>query len=159
MYFISVLLNKVKELRYKPHYYGPYSAIVNEANEDLKSLGFIEETVFSDGSMNNQGFEIARHDFKLTELGEKIAKQKIEKNPSEWEEITSAANQIELGGSINYMKLSVAAKAYHILTENNEKISLDDIKLMAKKLGWSVNDGELQDATDYLEKIKLVVKK
>jgi len=156
VYFLGVMLDKLHYLRYKPHYYGPYSSLVAEANEDLKSIGYIEESVISGGSVNSQGFEIARYDFKLTEFGKRTADKKIKNNPTEWESIKKVADIINKTGESDYMRLSIAAKAYHIVSQKEEKVSLSDIKKMAKKFGWSVENSELKKAANFLEQIDLV---
>ena len=155
IYFLGVILNYAEELGFKPHYYGPYSAKVNEANEILKSLGFVSEMINSAGIVNDQGFEIIKYYYRLTESGKRIVQKKIVNNSSEWNQINNAAEQINQGGNIDYKRLSIAAKEYFILSKNNREVSLSDVKEMASHLGWSVSGEELQDATDFLEKISL----
>ena len=155
IYFLGVILNKVEELGYKPHYYGPYSAKVNEANEILKSLGFVSEMINSAGIVNDQGFEIIKYYYRLTDSGNRIVLKKIDNNSSDWDQIKNAAKRISQGGNIDYMRLSIAAKEHFILSKNKSEISLGDVKEMANRLGWSVSEKELQDATDFLENISL----
>lgn len=156
VYFLGVMLDELQYLRYKPHYYGPYSSSVAEANEDLKSIGYIEESVISGGSVNSQGFEITRYDFKLTEFGERTADKKSKKNPKEWKKLIKAANIINNTGESDYMRLSIAAKSYYIVSKKGGEVSLSDIEEMANKFGWSVEESELKEAADFLEKIGLV---
>lgn len=156
LYFLGVMLGELQNLRYRPHYYGPYSSSVAEANEDIKSIGYIEESVISGGSVNSQGFEVARYDYKLTEFGNRIADQKIKKNKKEWEKIKNSADIINDTGESDYMRLSIAAKAYYVLSQNDGEISLKEIKDLTKKLGWSVDTSELKKAANFLEKIDLV---
>ena len=52
VYFLGVLSNKLSELGYRPHFYGPYSDAVASSVNRLKSLGFvIENTVGLDRSV------------------------------------------------------------------------------------------------------------
>jgi len=155
IYFLGVLTEKIKELGYRPHYYGPYSANVELANNELKSFGYIEENT-SNWGISNKGFEIIRYDYKLTETGRKKA-DIIEKDYPELKgEIDEAAEKIMDAGEIDYMLLSVAAKAYYILDKKNKEMTSKEIKKIAKKFRWSVNEPELKMAIKFLEKIKLV---
>ena len=156
VYFLGVMLDELQDLRYKPHYYGPYSSLVADANEDLKSIGYIKESVISGGSVNSQGFEVARYDYKLTEFGNRIADQKSKNNPKEWEKLEKAANIINNTGESDYMRLSIAAKAYYVLSQKKGEVSLKEIKDMTKKLGWSVDTSELRKAANFLEQLDLV---
>ena len=86
LFFLSVIVAG-DDLGYKPHYYGPYSSQVTEANSDLKSLGLVEEAVTKYGT-DNRGFEVMRSDFKLTKAGQGIPNRKkfcvsrdLEENP------------------------------------------------------------------------------
>lgn len=53
VYFLSVMMNE--DLGYNPHFYGPYSPKVAEANAELKELNYLEEATTVYG-FNNQGF-------------------------------------------------------------------------------------------------------
>ena len=60
MFFVAVMLGE--DFGYGAHYYGPYSATVAAANQELKSLGYLSESTASAGSYNASGFEIAGED-------------------------------------------------------------------------------------------------
>lgn len=48
-----------------------------------------------------------------------------------------------------------AAKAYFVLTREGGKATSNRIKEVAEKLGWSINETELDKAVDFLDKINL----
>lgn len=154
VYFLGVMLEE--DQGFSPHYYGPYSAQVAEANSELKSLNYLKENVNVYGC-NHQGFEMARYDYSLTEDGKKLLERKKIKYPAEWERIRECANAIQSAGNLNYMELSLAAKSYFILTREGSKgtVTTNTIKSIAKKLGWSINEAELDRAIDFLDEIKL----
>src|ERR1039457_7278255 len=87
MYFVGLLAGRSAELGYRPHYYGPYSAEVADAVKRLKAVDFITQDTTHFGAVNDAGFEIARHDFRLTDDGRAIAKQKAEADPELWQRI------------------------------------------------------------------------
>jgi uncharacterized protein YwgA len=155
VYFLSVMLGI--DMGYEAHYYGPYSEKVATINSELKSLGYVSESS-SAWVYDQRGFEMARHDFKLSELGTRLADRKAEGQPQLWIQIQKAAQVVRKAGDLDYMELSIAAKAYYVLNKLNGKATLEDIAGMLPKFGWSVKKEELEKATDFLAKTDLITK-
>ena len=153
VYFLSVFLNS--DLGYEAHYYGPYSEGVATANLEMKSLGYLSESVAGWG-IDRRGFEISRYDYTLTEAGARIADRKVALNPDLWKRIEASAKVVTEAGNLDYMELSIAAKAYYILTRLKRKATLEDIVSMLPRFGWTVSTEELQKATEFLQKANLV---
>lgn len=153
VYFLSVMMNK--DLGYNPHFYGPYSPNVAEANAELKELNYLEEATTVYG-YNNQGFEMTKYDYSLTEDGLKLLERKKKEYSAEWDQIISLRDRIKSAGHMNYMELAMAAKAYMILRYEGGKSNREKIKTKAKQLGWSINDNSLENALSFLEKLELV---
>lgn len=153
IYFLADLYEY--DLGYGPHYYGPYSSEVANANAELKSLGYLNESVNVYG-ISSHGFELARYDYSLTEDGKRFVERKKKEFPEEWEKINSAAKKIMQAGDINYFDLSIAAKAFYILGKQEGTMTLRKIKEVARKFGWSVKESDLSNAANFLEKIGLV---
>jgi len=101
---------------------------------------------------------MARHDFKLTELGARLAERKAEGQVQLWSKIQKAAEVIMKAGDLDYMELSIAAKAYYVLNKLNGKATMEDIAGMLPKFGWSVSAEQLRKATDFFTKTDLVRK-
>jgi hypothetical protein len=99
---------------------------------------------------------MARRDYKLTDLGVRQADRKAELNPALWRKIQDAAAVVTKAGDLDYMELSIAAKAYFVLNKLNGKADLNDIAAMLPKFGWSVSDKQLERATEFLEKADLI---
>ena len=156
VYFLGVLSGNLDELGYRAHYYGPYSDTVAAAVNRLKALGFVRQSSLHTGELNDDGFEIARHDFDLTDEGRKIAIQKSEKNPAIWQKIQYAVDRFKKGGEIDYMKMSVAAKTFFILSKKGEPATFLELSESAKKLGWSPNPQEIAESIGFLKKLDLV---
>ncbi len=155
VYFLSVMLGI--DLGYEAHYYGPYSGQVATVNSELKSLGYVSESSSAWG-YDQRGFELARHDFALTDVGVRMADRKAQQNPGLWEQIQRAAVVVTKAGDLDYMELSIAAKAYYVLNKLNGKATLVDIAAMLPKFGWTVTDTQLERATDFLAKADLITK-
>jgi uncharacterized protein YwgA len=153
VYFLSVILQL--DLGYEAHYYGPYSEEVATANAEIKSLGFISESVTSWG-IDRRGFELARYDYRLSDVGSRIADKKALACSDLWRKIQDAAGIVKHAGDLDYMELSIAAKAYFILRQLNRKATIDDIAAMLPKFSWSVTREELQKAAGFLVKAQLV---
>jgi predicted AAA+ superfamily ATPase len=56
------------------------------------------------------------------------------------------------------VELSIAAKAYYVLNKLNAKATMEDIAEMISKFGWTVSDSQLERATEFLEKARLITK-
>lgn len=153
VYFLSIYLRE--DLGYEAHYYGPYSADVATINAEMKSVGFLSESSFECG-VDQRGFELARYDYKLTDSGSRLADRTAEAAPQIWTKIQRAARLLTEAGNLNYMELSVAAKAYYVLTQLKRKATLDDISEVLPRFGWSVSKGELARAASFLERTGLV---
>jgi uncharacterized protein YwgA len=156
VYFLSVMLGI--DMGYEAHYYGPYSEKVATLNSELKSLGYVSESSSAWG-YDQRGFEMARHDFKLTDLGARLADRKTLAQAQLWSQVQRAAAVVRKAGDLDYMELSIAAKAYYVLNKLNGKATLEDIAGMLPKFGWSVSEKQLENATDFLAKADLITKK
>lgn len=155
IYFLGVGLGKESKLGYRAHYYGPYSAAVAEANSELKSLGYLSECSTSWGS-DQRGFEIARHDYSLTEEGVRFSNRKKNEHPERCRDIERLAQAIKSAGDLDYWELSIAAKTYFILKNHKATATFEEIQKKAQTLGWEVTEREIEKAADFLEKMDLI---
>lgn len=153
VYFLSVIMNE--DLGFNPHYYGPYSSKVAEANSELKELNYIKETTTVYG-FDRQGFEMTKYNYSLTEDGIKLLERKKRQYSEKWATIQGIANKMSSSGDMNYMELAMAAKAHIILHREGGSTDKETIKVKAKQLGWSIDNNSLDKALIYLEKIGLV---
>ncbi|NLH49578.1 MAG: hypothetical protein GX444_13405 [Myxococcales bacterium] len=143
-------------LGYKPHYYGPYSPIIENTNSTLKALGYIEEKI-SGAGLDPSGFEMARHDFSLTTMGQSVSEMLASQRTEEWTRIQTAAKDIETKSSgLNYLDLSIAAKAYFLCLNKGESITFDEIKKVGKDYGWTIKQQDLEKAASFLRNLNLV---
>ena len=153
VYFMSVFLGA--DLGYEAHYYGPYSAEVATANLEMKSLGYLTESVVG-SSVDQRGFEMSRYDYCLTDVGSRIADKKAAADEVLWQQIQDAAKIVNQAGNLDYMEISIAAKAYYVLKQLNRKATIEEIMSMLPKFGWKVSPEELTKATEFLQRANLV---
>lgn len=151
VFFLNELLGL--NIPFKPHYYGPYSSEVAVAIENLVALGFVKEVEESLPAWDVWG-EVRRYIYELTDEGEEILDD-IKLHP-QYNDISNQLNLIGLySESKDYNKLSKAAKIYFIVKAKG-KITRNEIKKEAVKLGWSLEDKEINKLSSFLEELDLV---
>ena len=96
LYFLSIMLGI--DLGYGPHYYGPFSSDIASTNTSFKVLGYLAESVASGGSYGSEGFEIARHDFRLTNDGRAAVEVKKKRFSELWAKVKTAADTLNAAG-------------------------------------------------------------
>ena len=149
-YFTQLLAGVDIDLDFDAHFYGPYSPIVDNTITNLKNLGFLEESAIAYG-VNNTGFEMKRYDYRLTPDGQEIA-IKLRDIP-EYTKIREAVNLLSRAGNLNYMELSVAAKAFFTLKRKKEGLSREQIATEARKFDWNIPVASLETAVSFLERL------
>lgn len=156
IYFLGVLTGALDQLGYRPHYYGPYSDTVAAALNRLKALGFVQQSSLHTGAVDGDGFEITRKDFELTDQGRSIAQQKATENPVIWRKIRDAVARFKEAGEIDYMKMSVAAKTFYILSTKGTPATSVELSESAKSLGWNPKPDEIVESVGFLKGLGLV---
>jgi uncharacterized protein YwgA len=156
IYFLGVLTEMLPELGYRPHFYGPYSDSVAASVNRLKSLGFLTENTVGASAVGSSGFEIARHDFKLTEEAKRIAQEKADRNPDVRKRIKNVAVRFLEAGDVDYMKMSVAAKTFFILSNSGKPATPAELSYSASRLGWNPTPQEVEESIEFLKKLGMV---
>jgi len=152
-YFVQQLAGVPLELGFDAHYYGPYSAAIDNSVARLKSLAFIEEENTGFG-VAATGFEIKRYDYRLTEDGRKIVDSL--KRREDYRNIEQACRAIIEAGDPNYFVLSVAAKADFILGRRGKAMTRVEIIKEAEKFDWNIPKQVLDTAVDFLSNLGMI---
>lgn len=154
-YFLSKALQL--DLGYRAHYYGPYSPEIEAGIGKLKSLGFIDEKTRGFGMTNQNGFEVRRYDYEITDDGKIIVQKLCEEDPNGCKEVEETLRRLSAAGDTNdYITLSIAAKTYYVLEEQKKPMENKEIRNFAKKLGWEILPNSIEDAVSFLEKMDFV---
>lgn len=153
-YFVAQLSAVPVELGYDAHYYGPYSAVVDNCIARLKSLGFISEDNLGFGIANASGFEVKRYDYRVTDDGNRIIESL--RSRQDYSRVVSACGAVTEAGDPNYLVLSVAAKADFILGKRGKAMTRTEIIREAQKFDWRIQGDTLNNAVTFLEKLGLV---
>ena len=156
IYFISLprLLNI--DLRFKAHYYGPYSIEVEKGLDELIGAGFVDMNHTSFGVNSERGFEVKRYYFSLSESGKRFAKILKEENTKDSSKIKKFVEKLKKIGDPDYLALSVAAKAHFILSQEDVAMTAEQIIEKANKFGWNVDANDINIAVNILTKLEFV---
>ncbi|MGC2697901.1 MAG: hypothetical protein WA738_19105 [Candidatus Angelobacter sp.] len=151
-YFVSLLTELASELGYQAHYYGPYSAVLDGTLTQMKNLGFVEEGTTGFGIVSG-GFEMRRYDYSLTDDGERVLQPFL--GTTEYSVVADAVRKIRDAGDPDYMELSIAAKAYFILREQNRRMTSAEMLKEAEKFNWNIPEQSLGRAATFLSRLGL----
>lgn len=146
-YFAGVRLNE--DLGHRPHYYGPYSREVEDALLNESFAGDLEETMrtFTGGS----GRTGRSYSYRLTDQGAELVAELRRDKAQAAERVRDIVGRLgELVPGYRQHRLSVAAKVDLILRQRGGGATTDDIPELARQLGWTVSDEEVDRAVDIL---------
>lgn len=135
--------------RYRPHYYGPYSADIAGAIQTLVSYGFIEERVETPGGTGTTP-DWKRYTYTITEDGRELVpelKQEYARGAEEVEEIVGICKDT---ANLDSKTLSWAAKVHYIQTRERRYMSYDEIREVARTLNWDLSEDQIQKGIDLL---------
>lgn len=155
-YFVALLCDWEKTMGFDAHYYGPYSAEIDNALGQLKALGFVQESRSRFGTIGDGGFEVSRYDYELTPDGRRIASLRKKKDADSSRAIRDAVRQIESAGNPNYIELSIAAKAYYLLEQKGGPASADDLIQLAERFDWQIRRDQMIRAWEFLKDLELI---
>jgi len=149
-YFVTLLADLDLDLQFDAHFYGPYSSVVDNGITNLKNLSFLQESATAYG-IDNTGFEMKRYDYRLTADGKKIAETL--RGTAEYKKIRDVIRELTEAGNLNYVQLSIAAKAFFLLRRKKSGLSKKEILCEAQKFDWNIPPASLESAVAFLEKL------
>jgi uncharacterized protein YwgA len=153
-YFVQVTLGF--DLNFAAHHYGPYSAAVEEAVGNLRSLEYVKEEAIAFGVANPSGFgELRRYDYRLTPDGQALVARLKEKRPEQSEKVVHAVRRVR-EVDVDYLELSIAAKTYFILRRQQKPMTVAELRGEANKLAWSLQPDSIERALEVLRRLDLV---
>lgn len=155
VYFESIF--GLVEAKYRPHYYGPYSAEVSGAIQELAYLNFIKEEV---ETRETTGFTVSddwkRYCYAISEDGREIVNWLEKENLNEYNKIVNLVGICKKTANLDVNVLSWAAKVHYILSKPGEKpMTPEEISNIADSFGWKLSQSQINDAVELLKKLKL----
>ena len=153
-YFLSQVTGE--ELGFRPHFYGPFSPVVERCISDLCGLGFVEERVTRVSGDFGGGRARLRYDYDVTSDGESVAKS-LYGDSSEVDVARDAVRRIKsAGGHLRAAPLSVAAKTHFILLAEGSSMTTQGVVKHAAKLNWDIRECDVSAAVEFLADLDLV---
>jgi uncharacterized protein YwgA len=150
-YFYSLIANK--EFGFRPHYYGPYSPMVENTLDELEGIGLIDKRVERLGE-NFDGFEVKRYDYGITIYGQQVVETIVDSH--EKRQLKEFIRKVIKIGLPNTTDISIAAKAYYILQRESMPLTDDEIQKKAKAFGWDINSNSINSASNFLKAFNLI---
>jgi uncharacterized protein YwgA len=134
---------------HKAHFYGPYSRAIADSLSSLVSMGVVEEDVNSVGGG-------VRYTYKLSKVGEKIAKSLAKRFNDVYGIILSITETSEVETSLNSRVLAIASKVYYSsIKSQKDAITYSEIRDQALRLGWNLESKEINEGAKLLVSLGL----
>jgi uncharacterized protein YwgA len=148
-YFVGRAMGR--DLGHRPHYYGPYASPIEQDVQTLVLSSLVEEKSRALGFANQGGFEAKQYHYSLTPAGEQRVKDVTSRHEDETKVIDSVFDSIlERTKKLGQGVLSAAAKVDFIARDREEALSVQDVKLAATDLGWTLTDAQVEGVFDLL---------
>ena len=101
------------------------------------------------------GWEVAHVDYLVTDKGRDAVRFLDAKHSAECALVRSAIRQVLSAGSLDYIELSLAAKAAWILESQGKAVNAVGIASAAGRFGWQVSGNQVERATKFLRTLDL----
>lgn len=150
-------ISNLVDIKYRPHYYGPYSAEVAGAIQELIDLGFLKEEIETAETI---GFPVPddwkRYSYTLTSDGREVVEQINKENKEEYNEIFTLVSICKKTVELDANMLSWAAKVHYILSSEGKSMTLDEIQNTAESFGWKLSQYQIDGAVELLKQLDSV---
>jgi uncharacterized protein YwgA len=144
------------DLGHDAYYYGPYSAEVESDAEALVLAGLVAETVHTFGT-NSRGFPVNRRHYATTDAGRERVARVAMSYPEQMEKLRGFIKKIvDVVGSLDQQTLSTAAKTLYLARAQDKPVSPEEVKSLAKELGWKLSTSRINQVAQMLSQLNLV---
>ena len=136
---------------YNPHYYGPFSTVVDEALLELVSYSFVSETTIREPRY--MGYE-----YQITEHGRSAVEDVKEQFRSGHDAIRELVDRCNKSCGLHIHSLSFASKIRFMQTHRSHEddpMTVESIKERGKDLGWKIVDRDIDDGIKLLRDLGL----
>jgi uncharacterized protein YwgA len=152
IYFENVF--KLVDIKYRPHYYGPYSGEVAGAIQELIDLDFLKEEI---DTAKTTGFPVPddwkRYRYTLTSDGKKVVELLDQENKEEINKISNLVRTCQETVNLNANMLSYSAKVYYIISSQSKPMTVNEIQKTAGSFGWNLSQNDINNAVDLLKQL------
>ncbi|VVB86203.1 Uncharacterised protein [uncultured archaeon] len=155
VYFESVF--GLVDVKYKPHYYGPYSSEVSSTIHELTYLDFVKEEV---ETRETTGFAVSedwkRYCYTISRDGNEIIEYLKKEHPDDYNKIVNLVKICKKTSNLDVNILSWAAKVNYILSEQGKPMTPEEITLTAESFGWKLDPSQIDIAVELLKQLNSV---
>lgn len=156
-FFVEEHFGEDDELGYRPHYFGPFSDVVVEEVNALTLAGLVEERVQRLGFVGASGFEGVKYEYSLTDVGSDRVAQLRDAYPAEAKDVEDFIGRLlQAAGGLDQAILAPAAKTYFIAKREDRVLEPEEIKTLAKQLGWVLSDHQIGRVVGILKELDLI---
>ena len=124
------------------------------ASDDLKKL--VAVLIQADRFGTGVAQSLRAHSDFMRVQAKQIAEEKAQQHSAVWKRIQAAVERLDAADASDYVKLSIAAKAYFMHGKSSRPTTPDELSKMAQSFGWKVSEQQLQEADEWLESLGLV---
>jgi hypothetical protein len=147
------LLSRIErqDLGYSPHFYGPYSAAIQRATNDLRDLDLLSERVTVLPSWAPEQSDVHQYRYGRTEEGRDAASHVDQSLRDAAARLVGAARASHVWGQA---PLAAAAKLDH-LRQIEAGLDVGDVPALAAQFGWRLSAGDAKHAAGLLQDLGL----
>ncbi len=139
------------DLDFRPHYYGPFSAEIEDSTDILVRQELLDETIQRLPIVNpDSGFEARKYHYELTEEGTKYLERYELRSHSAYKTVAELITSIKKLGGFNPRVLSAAAKIDYIVSAEGKALSAENISEKAADIGWKLSGEEINQVGELL---------
>lgn len=154
IYFLSIF--GIVEVKYLPHYYGPYSADVASSIQMLSSIDFLKEKI---ETAETTGYTVPenwkRYLYTLSTEGEQIVRDIKKSNIQKYSDINRIVKICKDSIDFDPEILSWAAKINYILSKKGEPMTYEAIINTADSFGWKLSSEQVDMGVKLLKNLNL----
>jgi len=142
-YFVG--LTSGADLQHRAYYFGPFSEVVEREVQTLVISDLIQERIQPLGFVGAEGFEGRRYEYHLAAAGRERFDQLRVAYPEEVRALeTFIGKLIQAAGGLDQKVLSTAAKTFFIAQREGRPLDAEEIKQLARQLGWTVSHAQVE---------------
>jgi len=156
LYLLKVMISKKAELpfKFKPYFYGPYSAEISNGLDLLENCGLVDTRQIKLGQ--DKIFEVNQSNYELTQAGVRAFGEIKGQYGQFFSVLESEFDKIrKTGYHQNTRIMSTAAKVKLILTLEKKPLTSQKIRAKATQLGWKIDAYDVQRALKLLIQTRL----
>jgi uncharacterized protein YwgA len=141
-----------------PYFYGPFSSDIEAALNRLVMAGDLDETIERLPAWSG-GSDVLKHVYMVTDRGAEAVKSIREDRAAEAEIVDSIVSALKQAvPELRQKTLSAAAKIHYVVAERHRPVSDEEVRTIAKGLGWRLNARQVERTADLLAGLGLLVR-